>query len=70
MEIAKFLMDKLKPYGVGVVIEAIHTCMMIRGIKKIKPKLITSAMLGLFRKDPRTRNEFLNLIGKTKLDSF
>lgn len=67
IEIARFLMEKLKPYGVGVVVEGIHTCMMVRGVKKAKPKLITSAMLGLFRKDPRTRNEFLNLIGKSKL---
>lgn len=67
MEIAKFLMDKLKPYGVGVVIEGIHTCMMVRGVKKAKPKLVTSAMLGLFRKDQRTRNEFLSLIGHSRL---
>lgn len=67
MEIARFLMEKLKPYGVGVVIEGIHTCMMVRGVKKAKPKLLTSAMLGLFRKDQRTRNEFLSLIGHSRL---
>ncbi len=70
MEIAKFLMEKLKPYGVGVVIEGIHTCMMVRGVKKAKPKLVTSAMLGLFRKDQRTRNEFLSLIGHSRLPDF
>ena len=49
--------------GVGVVIQAQHLCMMMRGVEKQNSKMLTSAMLGSFRRDERTRNEFMSLIG-------
>ncbi len=61
-DIANTLFDGLEPLGVMVVIEAEHTCMTLRGIKKAGAKTITSAVLGGFRKDPRTRAEAMSLI--------
>lgn len=61
-QIADAVMDVLQPTGVGVVIEAAHFCMMMRGVEKQNSYAITSAMLGGFRKDSRTRAEFLELI--------
>ena len=61
-EIANTLFDKLQPLGVMVVIEAEHTCMTLRGVKKPGAKTVTSAVLGGFRKDPRTRAEAMALI--------
>jgi GTP cyclohydrolase IA len=61
-EIAQTIMDLIKPVGVGVVIEGQHLCMMMRGVEKQNSYAITSAMLGSFREDARTRGEFLNLI--------
>ncbi len=61
-QIAGTIMDKLDPVGVGVVIEAQHLCMMMRGVEKQNSKMITSAMHGSFRKDMATRTEFLQLI--------
>jgi GTP cyclohydrolase I len=61
-EIAQTLYDGLKPLGVMVVIEAEHTCMTLRGVKKPGAITITSAVLGGFRKDPRTRSEAMALI--------
>jgi len=52
----------LQPRGVGVVIEAVHLCMMMRGVEKQNSKTITSAVRGIFRADPRTREEFLTLV--------
>jgi len=63
-EVARTLMDTVAPEGVGVVIEAQHLCMMMRGVEKQNSYMVTSAMLGSFRKDASTRNEFLKLIGK------
>ncbi len=60
-EIAQALEDVLKPQGVGVVVEAYHLCMMMRGVQKQNSKTITSAVRGLFRSDPRTREEFMQL---------
>lgn len=60
-QIATALNDALRPRGVGVVIEAYHLCMMMRGVQKQNSKTITSAVLGVFREDPRTRDEFLRL---------
>jgi GTP cyclohydrolase I len=60
-EIAQAIEDVLKPRGVGVVIEAAHLCMMMRGVEKQSSKTITSAVRGIFRSDPRTRDEFLSL---------
>src|SRR3954468_11321891 len=61
-EIANTLYDRLKPLGVMVVIEAEHTCMTLRGVKKSGAQTVTSAVLGGFRKDPRTRAEAMALI--------
>jgi GTP cyclohydrolase I len=55
-------MDHLQPDGVGVVMEARHLCMMMRGVEKQNSCMVTSAMLGSFRKHNATRNEFLQLI--------
>jgi GTP cyclohydrolase IA len=62
-EIASSLMEPIAAEGVGVVIEAQHLCMMMRGVCKQNSKMITSAMLGSFRKEAATRSEFLKLIG-------
>lgn len=61
-EIAKTLMKHLEPLGVAVIIEALHLCMAMRGVQKRDSLIITSSMLGAFRKDPKTRMEFLDLI--------
>ena len=63
-QIADCLMQHLKPKGVAVVIEAFHLCMAMRGVEKKDSFCITSSMLGMFRSDPRSRSEFLSLIGK------
>ena len=60
-QIATAIQETLNPQGVGVVIEAYHLCMMMRGVEKQNSKTITSAVRGLFRSDPRTREEFLSL---------
>jgi GTP cyclohydrolase I len=61
MQVATFLQDHLEPKGVGVVIEAEHLCMSLRGVQKAGARTTTSALLGLLRDDPRTRQEFLSL---------
>jgi len=61
-QIADTLLEKIHPHGVGVVIEAQHLCMMMRGVEKQNSKTVTSAMLGLFKTDPKTRAEFLDLL--------
>jgi GTP cyclohydrolase I len=61
-QIAKTLFDRLEPIGVMVVVEAEHTCMTLRGVKKPGAITVTSAVLGGFRKDPRTRAEAMSLI--------
>lgn len=61
-QIARCINDVLKPRGVGVVINAIHQCMTTRGVHKRGVSMITSNMLGNFREDARTRNEFLRFI--------
>ena len=60
-QIAEAVDEVLKPRGVGVVIEAMHLCMMMRGVEKQNSKTITSALLGSFRDDAKTRDEFLRL---------
>ena len=60
-QIARAVEDVLKPRGVGVVIEAYHLCMMMRGVEKQNSKTITSALRGTFRSDGKTRDEFLRL---------
>jgi GTP cyclohydrolase I len=62
-QIAHCIDDVLKPKGVGVIIDATHQCMTTRGIHKSGVSMVTSQMLGAFRKDARTRTEFLHMIG-------
>ena len=64
-QIADSLMKHLNATGVGVVVEAVHYCMVMRGVQKQNSKTVTSAMLGSFREDPRTRTEFMELIKKS-----
>ena len=61
-QVADFLMDNLKPKGAAVVIEASHSCMTIRGIKKPGSVMVTSALRGIFIRDPRSRSEVLGLM--------
>jgi len=63
-QIADYLMDNLGPQGTAVVLEASHSCMTIRGIKKPGSSMVTSALRGIFMKDPRTRSEVLSLMHK------
>ena len=63
-QIAHCIHDVLKPKGVGVVVEGTHQCMTTRGVRKHGVSMITSQLLGQFRSDPRTRNEFLTMIGR------
>jgi len=63
-QIANCIEDILKPKGVGIVVDAVHQCMTTRGIRKSGVSMVTSQMLGSFRKDARTRAEFLRMIGK------
>ncbi|MDJ0813004.1 MAG: GTP cyclohydrolase I FolE [Woeseiaceae bacterium] len=65
-QIANCIEDVLKPNGVGVVIEAVHQCMTTRGIHKAGVSMVTSQMIGTFRKDARTRAEFLRMIGSDR----
>jgi GTP cyclohydrolase IA len=60
-EIAEAIQEAVRPLGVGVVIEASHLCMMMRGVEKQNSMTITSALLGEFRNDAKTRDEFLRL---------
>ena len=62
-QVAACIQDELSPKGVGVVIEAEHLCMSLRGVQKAGAKTVTSALHGLVRDDPRTREEFLSLTG-------
>jgi GTP cyclohydrolase I len=62
-QIAELIMEATHSLGVGVIIEAQHLCMMMRGVQKQNSMMKTSVMLGLFREDPRTRAEFLSLVG-------
>jgi GTP cyclohydrolase I len=65
-QIAEALDEALSPYGVAVVIEAFHLCMMMRGVQKQNSQTVTSALTGVFRNDPKTRAEFLELIGRRR----
>jgi GTP cyclohydrolase I len=66
-QIAQTLYDALKPKGVGVVVEAVHLCMLMRGVEKQNSKAVTSAMLGGFRDRAETRAEFLELLRSRSL---
>jgi GTP cyclohydrolase IA len=61
-QIAETIMEKVNPQGVGVVIEAKHLCMVMRGVEKQNSVAVTSAMLGVFRDSQQTRDEFLSLV--------
>ncbi len=63
-QVATTIQEQLDPLGVGVVLEAEHLCMRMRGVEKQNSTMLTSAMLGSFRSNPETRQEFMNLIGK------
>jgi GTP cyclohydrolase I len=65
-QVAGWLQERLSPKGVGVVIEAEHLCMSLRGVQKPGALTITSALHGLVRDDPRTREEFLSLAGGSR----
>jgi GTP cyclohydrolase I len=69
-QIADAIEDAIQPQGVGVVIEARHLCMMMRGVEKQHSSTVTSAMLGSFRQDQQTRNEFLSLVRTRNTSSF
>jgi GTP cyclohydrolase I len=62
-EIADTIQEVLEPHGVAVVIDAVHHCMTTRGVRRGGVSMVTSRMLGAFRKDPSTRREFLAMIG-------
>jgi GTP cyclohydrolase I len=63
-QIADFLMTSLKPQGVAVVLEASHSCMTIRGVKKPGSIMVTSALRGIFKRDPKSREEVMSLMHK------
>jgi GTP cyclohydrolase I len=63
-EIANAVWAAVEPAGVGVVVEAAHMCMVMRGVQKTTSKTVTSCMLGEFRDNPMTRSEFLTLLGR------
>jgi GTP cyclohydrolase IA len=63
-EIAQFLDEALHPLGVAVVVEGLHMCAAMRGVKKANARMVTSAMIGTFKTNQATRNEFLTHIGR------
>ena len=65
-QIARAIMDTIEADGVGVIIEARHLCMMMRGVEKQNSLMVTSSVLGSFRKSASTRGEFLSLIGRPR----
>jgi GTP cyclohydrolase I len=67
VQIAETLKSKLNAHGVGVVVEARHLCMMMRGVEKQNTVAVTSSMLGAFRSQPQTRLEFLKLIHRGRV---
>jgi GTP cyclohydrolase I len=67
-QIAHFLQDALHPQGVGVVVEGLHLCAAMRGVKKNNARMVTSAMLGSFKRNQSTRSEFLENIGRSHLE--
>jgi len=69
-QIAEAIQDAINPIGVGVVIEARHLCMMMRGVEKQHSAAVTSSMLGAFRNEQETREEFLSLIRSGKPNGF
>lgn len=70
VQVAETLQEVIEPRGVGVVIEAVHFCMMMRGVEKQNSVAVTSCMLGAFREQKQTREEFLSLIRRAGKSSF
>jgi len=68
-EIGETIQDLINPRGVGVVVEGQHMCMMMRGVQKDRAKMITSTMLGEFRENQKTRDEFLQLIRSSRVNN-
>ena len=64
LQIANLIMEVVQPHGVAVVMEGVHLCSVMRGVKKHDARMTTSAMLGAFRKNPATRQEFLDSISR------
>ena len=69
-QIADAIQEAIEPQGVGVVMEARHLCMMMRGVEKQHSSTVTSAMLGTFRDEQQTRNEFLSLVRSRSANAF
>jgi GTP cyclohydrolase I len=67
-QIADFIDEIIKPQGVAVVVEGVHMCSMMRGVKKANASMVTSAVRGIFRTDPKTRSEFMEHIGRRRFD--
>jgi len=67
-QIANFIEEVLQPYGVAVVVEGVHMCMMMRGVKKANASMVTSAVLGIFKSEAKTRSEFMEHIGRRRFD--
>ncbi len=67
-QIADFLDEVLHPEGVAIVVEGVHMCSMMRGVKKDNASMVTSALVGLFKSDPRTRSEFMQHIGRRRFE--
>ena len=63
-QIAEDMQQELHPLGVAVMIESVHFCMRMRGIKRHNSSMLTSKLLGIFKEDMNTRNEFLSLVNK------
>ncbi len=70
LQIADIIEETLQPDGVGIIVEGQHMCMMMRGVQKDQARMITSAMLGSFKEDEKTRTEFLNLLHKERRNVF
>jgi GTP cyclohydrolase I len=68
-QIAEFIEAALHPHGVAVVVEGLHLCAMMRGVKKANARMVTSAMCGSFKESQATRQEFLDLIGRASPNS-
>jgi GTP cyclohydrolase IA len=68
-QIAETIREKIRPLGVGIVLEATHLCMSMRGVEKQNSVAVTSAMLGVFQHDARTRMEFLDLIRRPEMST-
>ncbi len=69
-QIADFLSERLQPRGVAVVLEAVHLCASMRGVKKAEARMVTSAMCGIFKENPKTRAEFLEHIHRPMAKEF